>query len=859
MTVGELEYLPSVLSADVEQRVQLLNSIKPRVTDQYTKHIPHPTQQLFLLQSGQEVLYGGAAGGGKRSNVCSNVLTPKGWKRIGDVVAGDVLVDPRTGRSQTVLIAHPVVTDTVWEVEFEDGAVHECHGEHLWAVRMSGKRTKGWDTRRSYGEVDPWLNGYKVVTTEILAQGVERAREQQARGSRPNWPHIPVPRAVEFTRPYRNIHVTLPVDPYVLGIVLGDGGASKNKRVWVCGDDDEVHDRFTRWARSVSGNKVVTKGRTPDKPFRTSYVSDAALWAVFDRIGVANKVAATKRIPEDYLYAPLSWRYGLMQGLMDTDGYVDDRGHMSYTTVSEGLARDVAHLARSLGARVSVTTKTPTYTYNGDKKTGQLAYTVWIVAHDPSEFVTVPRKRDRLKLAQHQPARQVTAVRKTGRTAQMRCITVDTIDGLYITDDFIVTHNSDALLMSALQYVDVPGYSALLLRRTWPDLSLPGAIMDRAREWLQDTDAVPKDGGRTWVFPSQARITFGYLQYDKDKYRYQSAEFQFIGFDELTQFGQDTYEYMFSRIRRPNLVCLRCRQPVRKYQGAWKHTSRATECRDLVPDPKTLQQYGPSPSGLTLFDVPLRMRSATNPGGVGHTWVRDRFIATETKVPDAIFIPATLADNPSLDQETYRENLAHLNPVDRERLMNGDWDVMEEGAFFQRHWFKFLSERPADSRIRWTRYWDLAATAEGDWTAGCLLGLNPDGEWIVADVRRMRGTPREVERFIEATAIEDGRGVPIRMEQEPGSSGVMTIDYYRRKILVGYDFRPDKKVGDKQTRANPVSSAAEAGNIWLVAGQWNRDFLDEVSLFPYGAHDDQCDAFTGAFSQIVKKRARILA
>jgi Terminase-like family. len=88
---------------------------------------------------------------------------------------------------------------------------------------------------------------------------------------------------------------------------------------------------------------------------------------------------------------------------------------------------------------------------------------------------------------------------------------------------------SDALLMAALQYVDVPGYNALLLRRTWPDLSLPGAIMDRARTWLSDTDALPRDGGRVWIFPSGARLTFGYLQYDKDKYRYQSAEFQFIG------------------------------------------------------------------------------------------------------------------------------------------------------------------------------------------------------------------------------------------------------------------------------------------------------------------------------------------
>lgn len=418
---------------------------------------------------------------------------------------------------------------------------------------------------------------------------------------------------------------------------------------------------------------------------------------------------------------------------------------------------------------------------------------------------------------------------------------------------------SDALLMAALQYVDVPGYSALLLRRTWPDLSLPGAIMDRAREWLADTDAVPRDGGRTWVFPSGARLTFGYLQHDKDKYRYQSAEFQFIGFDELTQFQQSTYEYMFSRIRRPNLVCLRCRKSVRRYGKQWKHSSSMNKCDQLLPDPKVLAQYGPGTDGTTLFDVPLRMRSATNPGGIGHAWVRDHFVDEELKSEDALFIPASLHDNPSLDQETYRKNLEHLNPVDRERLMDGDWDVMEEGAFFQRHWFKFLDYRPIEPKIRWMRYWDLAATADGDFTAGALVGLTPDGQWVLADMRRMQGTPREVERFVHNTAKEDGHHIPIRMEQEPGSSGIMTTDYYRRQILVGYDFRPDRKTGSKESRANPVSSAVEAGNMALVVGAWNREFLDEASLFPYGSHDDQVDAMTGAFFCLASRKVRIIS
>ena len=85
---------------------------------------------------------------------------------------------------------------------------------------------------------------------------------------------------------------------------------------------------------------------------------------------------------------------------------------------------------------------------------------------------------------------------------------------------------SDALLMAALQYVDVSGYAALLLRRTYADLSRPGALMDRAREWLAGTDAIWNGARHTWRFPSGAQLAFGYLEHDGDELQYQSAEFQ---------------------------------------------------------------------------------------------------------------------------------------------------------------------------------------------------------------------------------------------------------------------------------------------------------------------------------------------
>jgi len=134
---------------------------------------------------------------------------------------------------------------------------------------------------------------------------------------------------------------------------------------------------------------------------------------------------------------------------------------------------------------------------------------------------------------------------------------------------------SDALLMAALQYVDMPGYSAILFRRTFSDLALPGALLERSTEWLKPTDAKWDDNKKTWHFPSGATLTFGYLEHENDKYRYQSSEFNFIGFDELTQFTESQYRYLFSRLRR-----------------------------------------------LKGSEVPLRMRAASNPGGEGHEWVR---------------------------------------------------------------------------------------------------------------------------------------------------------------------------------------------------------------------------------------------
>lgn len=376
---------------------------------------------------------------------------------------------------------------------------------------------------------------------------------------------------------------------------------------------------------------------------------------------------------------------------------------------------------------------------------------------------------------------------------------------------------SDALLMSALQYVDVPGYAALLLRRTYSDLKLPGALLDRAAEWLRGTAARWVASEMSWLFPSGASLTFGHLQNEADKYRYQSAEFQMVGFDELTQFAETQYLYLFSRLRR-----------------------------------------------LSGSAVPLRMRAASNPGGAGHSWVKDRFLPVNgirPRDPETgevrRFIPARLEDNPFLDQTAYLASLSRLDPVTRQQYREGDWDAVRTGGYFRRDRLPILDTTPP-LRGKPVRYWDLASTPDDgqndpDWTVGVLMSKDEMERYGILDVVRIRATPGEVERTIAATAQLDGRTVVIHIEQEPGSAGAFVINQYRR-LLRGWTVRGSRSTGDKVTRAGPLSTVADGGDLWLRRGVWNGTFIEEAEAFPsIGVHDDQVDAASGAFEALSRQ------
>jgi predicted phage terminase large subunit-like protein len=180
------------------------------------------------------------------------------------------------------------------------------------------------------------------------------------------------------------------------------------------------------------------------------------------------------------------------------------------------------------------------------------------------------------------------------------------------------------------------------------------------------------------------------------------------------------------------------------------------------------------------------------------------------------------------------------------------------GGMFKEHWFPTVDAMPA-KRVK-VRAWDLAATVQKygtdpDWTVGVLMSRDEAGFFTIEDVIRLRGGPAEVERAIRNTALLDGKDVRIRLPQDPGQAGKAQAGYLIR-TLAGFNARAVPPTGSKETRAGPFAAQAEAGNVRLLRAPWNRIFLDEMTMFPAAAHDDQVDAATDAFNELASGPAK---
>ena len=161
------------------------------------------------------------------------------------------------------------------------------------------------------------------------------------------------------------------------------------------------------------------------------------------------------------------------------------------------------------------------------------------------------------------------------------------------------------------------------------------------------------------------------------------------------------------------------------------------------------------------------------------------------------------------------------------------------------------------------RSWDLAATVatdanpSPDATAGVLMGRLSTGQYIVADVKHARLGANDVRRLVNTTAALDRlrhKIVRITVPQDPGQAGKEQANSYV-KMLAGYTVETVKPSGSKENRANPFASQVQAGNVLLLRGEWNDDYISELESFPDGSHDDMVDASSDAFNKLAEVKS----
>lgn len=536
----------------------------------------------FYGATDPEVLAVGPAGTGKAQPLDATVYTVDGPKHMGDIAIGDVVVTP-DGATAPVTGIFPQGEQDVYRLTFTGGDVVECTSDHLWDVRYMGGGKR---------------NGNKVREMRTVATVSELMRDHLVGSRRRPKYWVPQPAPAAFSeRP-----VTIPA--YTLGFLIGDGHIRSGMISFATGDSEIAsrlqaelgHDyvvrhkgradyaivgassavsmsrlgseirSFVSWhkasgkwavnARPPGGKQkhiglyvekqdAEAAAATYSREANRSYAPTApSLWTKARELGLTGKLSADKFVPNRYKYNSVAIRRDMLRGLMDADGTVDRKtGMPSFCTVSRRLAEDVKWLVESLGGICTITEKHPV--------NGQTAYQCWIRYNDPAELFTLKRKRERCKERTKYPVkRMLLSIERTGRKT-CQCIRVDHPDHLYLTNHFVVTHNTLAACWKLHDVaMGVPGVRILMARKVLEDLKT-GALATYTNHVKPELDGVITFGGNRF-YPGEFRYPNGSVIHvvgmDKPG-KVMSAEYDIIFVNEATEISEQVWQALKSRLR----------------------------------------------------------------------------------------------------------------------------------------------------------------------------------------------------------------------------------------------------------------------------------------------------------------------
>ena len=309
-----------------------------------------------FLKTPQSIMINALAGSGKAQPIDSLLLTESGWIRMGDISVGD-FVYGSDGKLHEVKGVFPQGLKEVYEIQFSDGSKTECCDDHLWFTETKMDR----DSCR-YHKQDLFSRGKVRKTSELRKDILYKGKPKH---------YIPLVKEIQFTETETKI------DPYLMGILLGDG-SFRTGYIFYSNIDKEIVE---------SVNSLVPAGLSSNS---TGYSCDFRISghkkgvrnpivAEIKKLGLWQLSSENKYIPDIYKFNSVENRISILQGLMDTDGYVGKNGHsIEFSTISKTLAEDISFLSQSLGGTGKIISRYTHYTYNGIKKKGKLSYRVYI-------------------------------------------------------------------------------------------------------------------------------------------------------------------------------------------------------------------------------------------------------------------------------------------------------------------------------------------------------------------------------------------------------------------------------------------------------------------------------------------------
>lgn len=355
-------------------------------------------------------------GVGKVSSINTPILTPNGWKRNGDLVIGDLVISS-DGKAYPITGLYPQGLIDLYKVYFSDGTSTNCGDEHLWIVNTPMRRF-----RKQPNQIKAWKDIKNDLGLTV----------NNSSGKANNKWFIPIVKPIELLP--RN----LIIEPYFLGLLLGDGGLSQNTISYTTADQELA-------------NLVIKKGFKKSKDKYGYTYGYADLRIALEKYNLLGTKSNNKTIPEDYLYNSISNRLAILQGLMDTDGSVWDAGVTEYSTISPYLAYRLSFLVESLGGTSRLTIKEePKYTYKGEELTGQRCYRITInLTVCPFRLTRKVELWQKFALnKKYCPTRAIVGYDYIGKE-EGQCIAIDSPDHSYVTEHCIVTHNT----IQALAYL----------------------------------------------------------------------------------------------------------------------------------------------------------------------------------------------------------------------------------------------------------------------------------------------------------------------------------------------------------------------------------------------------------------------